>query len=117
MWRSWWEILQPHWRSVDVWPFSRDVSDSTADWACLLQGGSNGLYLVVVSLGWWVVAASKVIEEKPTEWTQTSEAMVDVDWVLGQLLAQADRSSRTQKRASSAAPPLSSPGSKRARHD
>ena len=74
------------------------------------------MYLVVVSLGWWVVAASKVIDEVPAEWTQTSEAMADVDWVLGQLLAQADGSSRTQKRAPSA-PPLSSPGSKRARYD
>ena len=82
-----------------------------------MHGGSNGLYLVVVSLGWWVVAASKVIDEKPAEWTQTSEAMADVDWVLGQLLAQANRSSQTQKRAPSVVPSLSSPGSKRARHN
>ena len=89
MWKAWWTALQPRWRDVAVWPFSRDNTDG--DWAPLLQGGLNGLYLVVISLGWWIVAAWKVYEEKPAEWTQVIAVMEDVDWVFECLLSQARR--------------------------
>lgn len=81
--------MQPQWRGVDEWPFSRE--DTNCDWSPLLQGGVNGLYLVVISLGWWILAAWKVNEEKPAEWTQVIDVLRDVDWVFERLLLQARR--------------------------
>ena len=88
MWKSWWKILQPDGRDVSQWPFPRDA-DTNCNWTSLLQGGVNGLYLIVVSLGWWIVAASKVAEDKPVEWQQAADVMDDVDWVFECLLTHA----------------------------
>ena len=98
---------------TDQWPFNREVDHTTYDWTPLLQGGPNGMYLVVVSLGWWLLAASKAADEKPAEWAQVEEALADVEWVLGHLLSFLTRAGPSKR----AAPDANSPNSKKARHD
>ena len=99
-WVSWWKVLQPGWRNVSQWPLAQELDSESSDWTPLLLGGHNGLYLVVVSLGWWILGASKISQENPAQWTQVLDAATDVDWVFQHLLSQASRTSPlSQKRA------------------
>ena len=113
-WTRWWKALQPKERGVDQWPFSRGVNDAACDWAPLLQGGPNGLYLVIASLGWWLVAASRVADEKVAEWTQVQDAVSDVEWVFERLLLLVHGIPSAQKRAGSE---VILPNPKKTRHN
>lgn len=93
-WKLWWKVLQPAWRGADEWPFRRNVAAEGKDWGVLLRGGNNGLYLIIVSLGWWLLAASKASEERPGEWEEVVNVIADVDWVFERLLMQARSSSQ-----------------------
>lgn len=76
-WRSWWEAMQPVWRHVDgESSLSRNVP-STEDWDALARGGSNGLFLIIMALSWWLQGFTST---EPTDdfWS----AVNDVVWVL-----------------------------------
>lgn len=51
---KWWASIQPSWRTPNGADehLSHDVPE-TEDWDCLLKGGPNGLFLVVMCLYWW----------------------------------------------------------------
>ncbi|KAI0757900.1 hypothetical protein BC629DRAFT_1263906, partial [Irpex lacteus] len=52
-WKSWWQQLQPEWRGT-TWPPSQVLAaEPSSDWATLNRGGCNGVFMVVLSLGWW----------------------------------------------------------------
>ena len=51
------------------------------DWGDLPNGGKDGLFLVVVSLGWWIHA------QDATKDSKVDDAIVDVTWVLVSLLS------------------------------
>lgn len=55
-WIDWWGINQPMWREANRWPFLMDDSytEDWRSWGDLVEGGKYGLFLVVLSLGWWI---------------------------------------------------------------
>ena len=57
-WIQWWSGAQPKGRDVGRWPFSQ--GETTGDWGKLLSGGKDGLFLIVMSLGWWAHAVRKL---------------------------------------------------------
>jgi hypothetical protein len=80
-WVQWWKAGQPRWRDTNNWPFER--GDATGeDWGHLLDGGKDGLFLIVVSLACWVYAGSS------SEQSKLDEAIVDVTWVLDGLITR-----------------------------
>ena len=77
-WVQWWSAAQPEWRDTERWPFLQD--GTAGDWGRLSSGGKDGLFLVVVSLGWWVHARDPAADCK------LDAAISDVSWVLEQLI-------------------------------
>ena len=64
---------------------------SEKDWGVLFSGGNNGLYIVIVSLGWWLAAISKIKNENPREWVDIENTIVDVAWVFDGVLSHAQK--------------------------
>lgn len=79
-WLAWWAAIQPKWRDVGNWPFTREDARG-CDWGDLPDGGKDGLFLVIVSLGWWVIARN------PSEDSEVDEAIEDVTWVINNLVS------------------------------
>lgn len=44
-WSAWWKAINPP-----------DDDGADRDWSSLAKGGPNGLYVVVLSIGWWLFA-------------------------------------------------------------
>ena len=56
VWVEWWATAQLEWRDTTSWPFSTG-GVIAGDWGTTLSsGGKNGLFLVVMTLGWWAHA-------------------------------------------------------------
>jgi len=51
------------------------------DWGDLANGGKDGLFLAVVSLGWWLLARD------PSEDSMVDEGIEDVTWVINNLVS------------------------------
>ena len=114
-WKRWWETLQPEWREVgETFIEGTDVSDN--DWGVLLSGGNNGLYIVVISLGWWLAAVSKDKDKNPNEWKDIEDVLADVAWVFDGVLSHAQKvTSRTSRKRSAVDVPSHAPKVKRSR--
>jgi hypothetical protein len=81
-WKWWWVSMQPEWRNNgDVWPPTREHS-GYEEWAILASGGSNGLFLVILSLSWWAKAD---LTDNTRE--VLLSAIEDVQWVIDQIAA------------------------------
>ena len=80
-WVEWWSAIQPPWRDTRDWPFVRDDATEQEDWGDLPNGGKDGLFLVVVSLGWWIHARD------PSEDSKVDDAIADVTWVVDNLIS------------------------------
>lgn len=83
-WRDWYTSAMPQWRldtavGEDNWPLGRDIRPQET-WDGIRQSGPNGLYMVVITLYWWSVAA-----ETPDDVKGLNSALEDVEWVLTQL--------------------------------
>lgn len=85
--KTWWVFLQPGSRlpadfnnsAPDISLFCRP-SLPTAGWSELFRGLVNGIYGVLVCLGWW-------LEAMPEPGTDFDTLIADVKWVLTTLLA------------------------------
>ncbi|KAF7795565.1 hypothetical protein EIP86_006727, partial [Pleurotus ostreatoroseus] len=74
-WWKWWIALNPPWRELED---GRPVATGSGDWSTLFKSGRNGFLTVLASLlGLYAAAESE-------EWTS---ALVDVHWVLSEVLA------------------------------
>lgn len=51
------------------------------DWGDLLNGGKDSLFLIVLSLGWWIDI------QDPSEELKVDDAIEDVTWVIDNLVA------------------------------
>ena len=79
-WIEWWSAAQPQWRDTEDWPF--DKEDVTGkDWGHLVDGGKDGMYLVIVSLAWWICAQDSEDE------SALDEAIKDITWVINNLIS------------------------------
>jgi len=79
-WVAWWSVTQPQWRQTSSWPFEQGDA-AGRDWGTLLNGGKDGLFLVVVSLGWWINARDPAVDSR------VDDAVADVTWVLDNLVS------------------------------
>ncbi len=56
--------------------------ETAAEWSLIRRGGCNGLFLVIISLAWWVWAARDAGEGV----AEALEAVSDVSWVCRTML-------------------------------
>lgn len=78
---KWWSAAQPGWRDTRSWPFLQGEDEAIAqDWGQLSLGGKDGLFLVVVTLAWWVHARDPAVNSK------LDDAVSDVSWVISRLI-------------------------------
>lgn len=80
-WKAWWAALQPSWRDTANWPFDRAISGDE-DWCTLRWGGSNGVFLILLSLSWWWT------QESGNTRQSANDAVQDVCWALGSIVHQ-----------------------------
>jgi len=78
-WTEWWVRLQPEWRG-ETFPLSTEAPE-VSDWSELRKGGPNGIFVVLLSLGWWGMAMES--DEELTSW---GDVFMGFRWVLEQLL-------------------------------
>lgn len=91
-WWKWWAELQPASRSAeDPLLMPRQIPDD-GQWLEAMKGTNNGLYMVLVALGWWAQGVQFAGQDMKA-WVQ---ATADVIWVVEQMQAVAEE---TQKRA------------------
>jgi hypothetical protein len=91
---EWWRTLQPSWRLCDDGSLSHEPRVNE-EWSVLGKGGSAGLYTVVVSLSWWIVAApSGESELQPQLWA----AVRDVHWIIKQVIEMILKTRKGKKR-------------------
>jgi hypothetical protein len=96
LWVKWWTAAQPEWRQAKGWPFSQ--REALGEWGTKLSsGGKDGIFLVVMSLGWWAHAPNRSMD------SNLDAAIRDVAWVMGQLVTSL--SARSVSRTSSPLPP------------
>lgn len=78
LWWTWWMQIQPPGRRVeaDFVLARRDAGPIT--WTRLSKSGSNGMFIVLVSLAWWKM----MIGDADDNWRK---AITDVTWVLHEM--------------------------------
>ena len=81
-WSRWWLRLQPDWRSSENGPLIEDFLDDP-DFPELEKGGPNGIFLLILSLGWWGMAIS---DQEPSKSRAFCEAMHSLQTVLDALV-------------------------------
>lgn len=85
---AWWSAAQPKWRDTSDWPLVQEDADGR-DWGSLADGGKDGLFLALISLGWWVLAPNTSRD------LRVDEAIQDVTWVLGELISHLSAAATT----------------------
>ena len=87
-WVEWWRVIQPGWRNTKSWPFEQKLEQNPDDgdlrrdtWGTLLNGGKDSLFVVVLSLGWWLDTRD------PSEELKVDDAVKDVTWLIDSLTA------------------------------
>lgn len=79
---QWWMSMQPQCRrnvsDLGSWPLVRVEPGDRAEWNGLWKGGPNGLFLALISLSWWLWAASENDESLENVLSAVSEMV----WVL-----------------------------------
>ncbi|KAI0713991.1 hypothetical protein C8Q76DRAFT_601935, partial [Earliella scabrosa] len=77
-WRKWWSRLQPAERRSDesVWPLLRNPPADAASWSDVRRGGCNGLFMVLMTLSWWLRAL-----DEGGDTAELRSAVEDVTWV------------------------------------
>ena len=61
---------------------------SLSDWNEIQKGSQNGIFLLILTLGWWAVASCNQGNEEMGKW---ADALDDLQWVLGFILFQHDK--------------------------
>lgn len=94
-WWDWYISLQPEWRIkqtdakgtalIKQKPEDADCSE----WGDIKKGGPNGIFSLLLTLGWWGVGASGQAKLHADNWTKAYD---DLRWVLDALLEEGIRS-------------------------
>jgi len=79
--------LQPAWRvSTSGWPLSQ-ASSTLSSWDEIIVGGKDGLFIVIMTLSWWIAERDGCEDESEGDDLLLEEAMQDVHWVLSNLVS------------------------------
>ena len=85
---EWWRAIQPGWRNTESWPFKQELEQNPDDgdlwwgmWGTLLNSGKDGLFVIVLSLGWWIEA------QDPSKESKVDNAVKDITWLIDSLVA------------------------------
>jgi len=76
---AWWIAIQPKWRLADDGSFIYSML-AGEDWHSLHKGSSSGLYIIVITLSWWVKTLT-LDDSHIHIWT----AVHDITWVIDQV--------------------------------
>jgi hypothetical protein len=82
-WWFWWTNLQPEWQKGSGEILSREINGG---WSSICKGGSNGFFMVVLTLAWWLDGINGVTGDD-----EFSKALNEVNWVLDNLLSSSKR--------------------------
>jgi hypothetical protein len=95
-WWLWWTGLQPSWRGTNPSALTRKVPRGYNDWSAIRKGGQNGIFVVILTLGWWLVGARN---NDGRGIAKCEEALDDLVWVLDNINSHADSLKRTHGEA------------------
>ena len=76
-WWSWWRGLQPKWRLLPDGTLAREGPDTIVDWEKTCRGGTNGFFVIVLTLSWWVDALDGRVDDE-----ELLGALDEVMWVV-----------------------------------
>ena len=87
-WNAWWLAIQPGWRGSE-WPLSKDIPADSGDdiWATLHRAGRNGIFLVIITLAWWLAVSVEAADALD----DLKRAVDDVEWVLSHSVTSSKR--------------------------
>ncbi|KAJ8456443.1 hypothetical protein ONZ51_g12119 [Trametes cubensis] len=83
-WKKWWATMQPQCRQPEgaaQWPLLLVAPENPSEWNIIRINGSNGLFIIIVSLAIWLQAADAELDVLK----DLTEAIEDAHWVLGAL--------------------------------
>lgn len=80
-WWAWWKAMQPAWRSKTLSQDLRSTGDF--DWSATYKGSQNGLFGVLLALGWWVLGVQNGSGAGAEGY---AGAISDVSWVIVQMI-------------------------------
>ena len=63
------------------------LKEVNGDWLNIRKGGSNGVFIVILTLAWWLHASNGVVDADP----EFARALEDVSWVLDHLISPSKR--------------------------
>ena len=78
-WWVWWNSLQPDWRQGSA--SATLVPVSGEKWSRTYIGGSNGVFVVILTLAWWIAKLGGEVKDKGLV-----AAVDDVKWVIGTMV-------------------------------
>ena len=81
-WWAWWKVLQPEWRRDAVRGGVYEKPPPGEKWTRTYIGGSNGMFIVVLTLAWWIAKLDGKVDNK-----DLALAVDEVAWVLDQMMA------------------------------
>src|SRR5216684_864424 len=73
-WQKWWQGLQPKWHQLDDGTLLQEVPEMGEQWESLQRGGTNGFFMIVLALSWWVGAMGGIVDDLGL--------LDDVTWVV-----------------------------------
>jgi hypothetical protein len=76
-WWVWWKALQPKWRIMSDGQLLRQLPQGDETWVNTCKGGSNGFFMLILTLAWWLVALDGNAEEN-----SFNLALEDTIWVI-----------------------------------
>ena len=77
MWNQWWHLLQLDWCCNGDGPLVEDFPDDS-DVPELGKGGPNGIFLLILSLGWWGMAVSDHKQLKVNSFHEAMHSLLTV---------------------------------------
>lgn len=85
-WWKWWKMLQPEWwqttQKNNV--LSHKVPESGEEWSRTCQGGTNGFYMIIPTLAWWVAEGDQNLANVKD--ADLHLAIDDTSWVLERMI-------------------------------
>jgi hypothetical protein len=65
----------------------KTLREINGDWLSIRKGGSNGFFIIILTLSWWLNAGAGVVDADP----EFARALEDVSWVLDHLISSSKR--------------------------